>query len=337
MEAPSPPLAATPSPTATALPSLTPTATIALPTAAAPPSATPWPTASEVTQALTIEEYPVVAEGTDSPNHLEYAGHIDPAILEKRLEWRSLSPEARVASANSVLAQFGYRLDRTEKPGCPLCITYHLNRGDVIYQSEIAHVWPATVNANGDDFALTVETEQGEGFLIRRGKVEPWDSVQHAYTNAVYVGNDLVSLETADHREFVVKKGDRPVYSVRGEMRVDNPVKGLWSWRDRWVLEVDGQVIIDGQSLNQQLGYDEVFGWRLVQSQPFYFFRKGNRIGVSYAGQVMRPQYDEVIHYECCEPAAFNVQGNEHMVWFHALREGKWYYVEMGAYGQTAG
>ena len=36
----------------------------------------------------------------------------------------------------------------------------------------------------------------------------------------------------------------------------------------------------------------------------------------------------------CCEPAAFNVAGNETMVWFHALRDGVWYYVEMGVYRQ---
>jgi len=43
-------------------------------------------------------------------------------------------------------------------------------------------------------------------------------------------------------------------------------------------------------------------------------------------------QYDEVVHYDCCEAAAFNVAGNERMVWFHALRDGIWYYVEMGVY-----
>jgi hypothetical protein len=28
----------------------------------------------------------------------------------------------------------------------------------------------------------------------------------------------------------------------------------------------------------------------------------------------------------------FNVSGNENMVWFHARRDGMWYYVEMGIY-----
>ena len=98
------------------------------------------------------------------------------------------------------------------------------------------------------------------------------------------------------------------------------------------MLEVDGTVLIDGLNLNEENGYDEVFGWRLIDGDPFYFFRKGKTIGVSYAGQTLPYSYDEVIHYQCCEPAAFNVGGNDTMVWFHALRGETYYYVEMGRY-----
>jgi hypothetical protein len=151
------------------------------------------------------------------------------------------------------------------------------------------------------------------------------------------VGDDLVAVDTGEqHERYAVQRGNETVYEfteliVPGP-RVDNPVKGLWSWMGKWILEVDGQVIVNGESLEQELGYDEIFGWRLLNGQPFYFFRKENTIGVSYAGQVLPYQYDEVIHYRCCEPAAFNVVGNEAMVWFHALRDGMWYHVEMGVY-----
>ncbi len=113
---------------------------------------------------------------------------------------------------------------------------------------------------------------------------------------------------------------------------VDNPVKGLWSWDGRWVLEVSGTVLVDGESLNRQLGYHEVFGWRLLDGEPFYFFTKGDGTGISYAGRVMPNRYEDVIHYRCCEPSAFNVRGNDTMVWFWALRDGEWHYVEAGAF-----
>jgi len=114
--------------------------------------------------------------------------------------------------------------------------------------------------------------------------------------------------------------------------RPDNPVKGMWSWEGRWVLEVGGQVFIDGTSLSQPAGYQSVFGWRLLAGRPLYFFEDEDGIGVSYSGQVLPYTYDEVVHDRCCEPAAFNVSGNAHMVWFHGLRDGLWHYVEIGVY-----
>ena len=42
-------------------------------------------------------------------------------------------------------------------------------------------------------------------------------------------------------------------------------------------------------------------------------------------------RYDEVIHGECCG-GMNNPRSSEHMVWFYARREGKWYYVEIGEY-----
>jgi len=75
-----------------------------------------------------------------------------------------------------------------------------------------------------------------------------------------------------------------------------------------------------------------------LHGEPFYFFAPaasspGGRIAMSYAGQEVVPYvYDEVVHYQCCEPSMFNLSGNETMVWFYGLRDGMWYYVEAGVY-----
>ena len=90
------------------------------------------------------------------------------------------------------------------------------------------------------------------------------------------------------------------------------------------------------------------FGTRLVFPSDELCIRAGQRfpskaayegfpqledgIGVSYSGQVLPYTYDEVVHDRCFEPAAFNVSGNAHMVWFHGLRDGLWHYVEIGVY-----
>jgi hypothetical protein len=42
--------------------------------------------------------------------------------------------------------------------------------------------------------------------------------------------------------------------------------------------------------------------------------------------------YDEIVHSRCCGLVAFNNAGKEVMAWFYGLREGTWYYVEIGKY-----
>lgn len=131
-----------------------------------------------------------------------------------------------------------------------------------------------------------------------------------------------------------VYQGDEQVFAFAAVNTVAPPVKGFWSWNGSWLLEVDGFLIQDGENLNATLGYDEIFGWQLLNGGPFYYFRKGPRIGISYSGRVLPVYYEEIPHYRCCEPAAFNNGGNEDMAWFYGLREGMWHYVEIGAYGE---
>ena len=280
---------------------------------------------------LVVEEYPVVSKDLDTPNHFEFNQRILPAVLERREIWRGRIPERRADAAKQALARFGYRLElKAELPG----LHYDLYQGDTLVKADISTVWPISVAASGSDFALLVEDDQGRSLLITRGATQPWDTARHGFIAPVLVGLDLVSVEAAANgQDWIVRRGDQTVYTVRDKpIGAANPLKGLWSWSGHWLLEVDGQVIIDGKSLNEELGYQEVFAWQLLNGQPFYLFRKDGRIGVSYAGQTLAPRYDEVIHYRCCEPAAFNVAGNGTMVWGYALRNGLWYYVEMGVY-----
>jgi hypothetical protein len=94
------------------------------------------------------------------------------------------------------------------------------------------------------------------------------------------------------------------------------------------VLEVDGIVVIDGEIINDALGYDEIFEWHLINGKPFYFFRQGQMVGMSYAGQVLPWRYDDVIHgFLCCDPAVYNIQSSELGVWFYARVNGVWNYV----------
>jgi hypothetical protein len=278
---------------------------------------------------FTVEEYPIVAQEVDTPDHLEYLQRISPAILSRRQAWREPLPAKVVETPNRVLAAFGYHLEPVASEPAP---TYRLYREDVEIQDGITRFWPVTANEWSDDFALLIEIQYSTLKLVQHGTMQEWNPGPEVRTPPVYYGDELIIPRQEGWENIAVERGGEVLYEVQVEPTIDNPVKGLWGWDGHWVLEVDGQVIIDGQSLNQELGYDEIFGWVLLRGEPFYFFVQDGQVGLSYAGETLPYTYDDVVHDECCEPAAFNPGHNETMVWFHALHGGTWLYVETGVY-----
>jgi hypothetical protein len=51
-------------------------------------------------------------------------------------------------------------------------------------------------------------------------------------------------------------------------------------------------------------------------------------VRISYGGQVLPNAYETVFHNQCCEASIHNVEVGPDAVWFHALRDGTWYFVE---------
>ena len=278
---------------------------------------------------LTVEDYPIVTQEADAPDHLEYMQRLSAAVLNKRQTRREPSPARLVESANKALTAFGYRLEPASLEPVP---TYQLHRDDTVIRKGITRFWPVTVNEKTDDFVLPIEIQHRNVEIVQCGKVQAWDPGPEVRPPPVYYGNELIATYQEGWQTVRVKRGDEVLYTVQIEPQVDNPVKGLWVWNGHWVLEVDSQLIIDGQNLDQELGYDEIFGWTLLDGNPFYFFAQDGHIGLSYAGETLPFAYEKVVHNQCCEPAAFNPRHNEDMVWFHALKNGTWYYVEAGIY-----
>lgn len=153
----------------------------------------------------------------------------------------------------------------------------------------------ATAQRSEDDRHLTAELEEGKTVVVRRdGKV----------VHRIVLGED------------------------RQRFRADQ----LLSWNGHWLLEFDGDVILDGESLKKRGGYAEVFDWMLVGGEPFFFFVKDGRTGISHRGEVLALTYDHVLHGGCCEPAAYNPQSTSWGVRFHARRGVTWFYVEISTF-----
>ncbi len=169
--------------------------------------------------------------------------------------------------------------------------------------------WPlAPVQVDGRE--VTVEEVAYEGVAL------PGETVYSTYVSVQVDGREVYRYNMAF--------GHAAVF----------PLYYLGNWGGRWVVEANGMLIVDGAIVNQDWGYQEIFGARELNGQPFHFYVEAGKTYLSYGGETLPLAYDYVYHGRCCEPAAFNAAGNEQMVWFYALRDGFWYYVELGAYDQ---
>jgi hypothetical protein len=144
-----------------------------------------------------------------------------------------------------------------------------------------------------------------------------------------------------------------PIYQIPvGDSSPIGSLRGLWVYDQHWALETayvttrqvgneidsqaTGQISIDGQLLNEQLGYQEAFGFQTMHGKPFYFFERDNEIGVSYDSVEIPLGYTEVLHYGCCSAASLNPLTTPNMVAFFARKGSTWYYVEIGVFGQAS-
>ncbi|MDF2630865.1 MAG: hypothetical protein K0R39_4696, partial [Symbiobacteriaceae bacterium] len=277
---------------------------------------------------ITIEEYPIVVRSVDQPGHFEYNERLTEQMKSKRDKWRGQDGGHRVIYLNEKLAPTGYKLVETATD------IYDLYKGDELIRSGLNGIYEVAVSDDGKNFAFVANAWEPTAMLVTSAGTRPWDMQEHIFMPPAFAGNDLIEIKTDDQRSrFVILRGGQEIY--QGDLPptvADYPVKGFFGWNGQWVVELKGDVIIDGKSLKSHHGYNEVFDWQLIDGKPFYFYRIGEKVGISYDGRHQGAQYDEVMHYMCCEPAAFNPMGNGTMLWFHARRGETWYYVEAGVY-----
>jgi hypothetical protein len=147
-----------------------------------------------------------------------------------------------------------------------------------------------------------------------------------------------------------VARDGEVIYSIpAGVGSPINTIWGLWTYSNHWVLEIayvneritenneitmeiNGQIIQDGILINEQYGYEEAFGFQLLNGKPFYFYKRNVRIGIYYNNQEIQLGYTHVPHYGCCSSWELNPRIAKNMVSFISQREDEWFYVEIGIY-----
>ena len=286
---------------------------------------------------LVISEQPIVSAEVDGPGHFEYTDRLGEETLARVETLRERAAERLLLGTNEALAPFGYRLEPRfdEEWDATFYDLVEEGSGEVLLAG-LTGFWPVSVNASGTRFVLPVENAPNARpwhLLVSTEGMEEWDAVMSNLLPPVYVGDSLTALSTTGEYTFTYQVASDGTVVHTGTAALQgayHPLRGFRSWDGQWVLEVDDHLIVDGEDLGETRGWDAAFGYYLIGGQPFYLYEEDGQVRVSYAGQTLPYVYDEVFHNMCCEAAIHNIEAHEDVLWFHALRDGTWYFVEVG-------
>jgi hypothetical protein len=291
---------------------------------------------------LVIRESPVVAAEVMGPGRFEYNDQLGDELLARIEALRTRAAERSLAQTNAALAPFGYRIEsRFDPEGNRTFYDIYREGEDEPLLADLASIWRVSVNASGPEFVLVAENAPGARppcVLVRNGQVEAWDPEPSALLPPAYVGDTLARITTTGFPTITYQveldgpaadNGGTVVYTGTAvAVGAYMPLRSFTTWDGQWALEVDDHLIIDGQGISQALGYDAAFGFARIGKRSFYFFEQDGLVHISYGDQVLPNAYDSVFHNQCCEASIHNVEAGPDAVWFHALRNGTWYFVE---------
>jgi hypothetical protein len=245
-----------------------------------------------------VHEYALVEQSIDNPNHVEFQQHVPAAVVARRIGWPFTRPEDAIQTPNLALAPFDFRLEVNPTPPFSGYALYH---DHLLIQRDIAVFWPVSLQKAKDsdsesDFLLSFETMDGEKLVASMAGIHPWPGQDEPVGSPPpdYFGNQMAYAESVGS-EFSIYAGSELLYN--------------------------------GASSDEG-----VFGWQIIAGQPFYFYNRGDIIHLHFADQDLAYTYDQVVHNNSGPIAIFNPGGAGRIGWFYALRDGVWYYVEVGVF-----
>ncbi len=242
-------------------------------------------------------------------------------------------------SVNETIALFGYEFRHGDER-----YPYNLHKDGAlllehVYRLPDVHLFPTddgekmvffATALNDPDQPFYVEGNATR-YLVQNNAVTLWENKPASpmlYDDAIWVDDAPLLLGLGDHRDVQVRNGRYDlIFSFATYYVTGIPVKHFQEWDDHWILAVSDFIIQDGEILNEKYGFEEMFNWYLMDGKPFYFFRKGPRVGISYDEQFHSLYYDEIIHGYCCGYAQDNPRLIGNTISFLGKRDGIWYYV----------
>jgi hypothetical protein len=297
-----------------------------------------WKNTAPLPPGFTVTEYKLPPEAqTASPEKKIFGEYIPP---EARPTQRPvvIYPANSLEKVNGIIAHYGYELQAEG-------YLYHLYQGGAprlknLYRLPEVYRFPTTGAEQLVFFAYTTRDpeqpyyarDNADIYLIQNETISLWQNgplnPMGSGDKPIWAAGQLLVLGVGDHVNLQVRNSQHNlVFSFETYFGTHIPIERFQAWDKHWTLEVSDFVVQDGEILNAKFGFEEIFDSHQIAGQPFFFFRKGPRVGISYAGQFLAVYYHEVMHGYCCGLALNNPMIIENTIRFLGEREGVWYYV----------
>lgn len=300
-----------------------------------------WDNTDPLPPGLSITEYelPVEAQNASPGEHIFLEFVPTEALPQPRRSSSTYTPKSK-EGVNETIAPFGYSL----RSGGETYL-YDLYKDGALALKNIYRLPDIYLFSTPDGdklvfLALTVKDPalgfhtQGNAasYLVQNDTITLWENkpVNPMYTGgrAIWVAGEPLILGLGDHTDVQVRNGNHDLlFSFATYFGTHIPIERFLAWNDHWILAVSDFVIQDGEILNAKFGFEEVFNWYLMEGKPFYFFRKGPQVGISYDGLFLPVYYHEIVHGYCCGLALNNPRKDENTIRFFGMRDGIWKYV----------
>lgn len=316
-----------------------------------PEDAAFWNNSSPMPPGVSVTEY-AVPPGNPKPSMHGLDPYV-PTEAEPTRETNISTPTPH----RTTYEQLGYTSKRvaikpyipTPGTGCQFCKTQLYRDGRLLFDDvyNISHVYTFSTDSGPINvFLVGTATDKNnfDNFLIENDAILAWDSGfsddidYYDFLQPLLYKNELLWLKP--NAQDQVRKSDRQVifsfvtYDESPMLHFQQPlgIKKFISWESHWILTFGSFLVQDGEFINKKLGYQEIFGWNLIHNKPAYFFSKGARFGISYDGQVLPLQYDEIANGLCCwnngaAPVEINAYIYGDSARFFGRRNGVWYHV----------
>lgn len=297
------------------------------PTPLRPQNSAFWEQVGSPTGIFTIREYALLPEGQNaSPYRVTLGMFVPPEVPAK--------PEPEVYLEKPFekisLANLGYEL-KGKPPD------QHLFQGDEILIEGVMHVSDVYSFSNSSEplWAFTVDTAhegpQFNSYLIQNGEViaRDYSHLDPNYPPVLHDGRLIWSRAILDRgvTAKVQNSNQDVLFSFATYFGASIPFRGFQGWKNHWILEIGSYIIQDGVILNEQYGFEETFNWRVINGKPFYFFRKGQSMGISYDDKFYPINYHAILHGYCCGLVFNNPVQIGNQIRFFSQRNGTRYFV----------